>query len=181
MDGGSIYVNYLFIYLTSGYIFFVILVQFEGFRGQRNLWQRLWKVRVLLQIEVNIYRITCFKIKSKTGYCTVAIATTNQQQPEIYGSNLHYTNHWSKRIMQPRPNKYEAAAGDEPDDQGRRRVPHYMAHHPRPCQHQWRAVPPHWLLLGDHQDQHLEHRGRHHWPCVVLSLKLYIYLISLQK
>ena len=25
--------------------------------------------------------------------------------------------------MQPRPNKYETAAGDEPDDQGRRRVP----------------------------------------------------------
>jgi hypothetical protein len=77
-----------------------------------------------------------------------------------------------KRIMQLRPNKYETAAGDEPDDQGRRRVPHDVAHHPRSCQHQRRAVPPHWLLLGGHQEPHLQHRRRHHWPYVVLSLAI---------
>jgi len=112
-------------------------------------------------------------MKNKTGY--YSCNCNNQQQQKICCSCLHYywpSLYWSKRIMQPRPNKYETAAGDEPDDQGRRRVPRDVAHHPRSCQHQRRTVPPHRLLLGCHQEQHLQHRGRHHWPYVVLSLAI---------
>lgn len=81
--------------------------------------------------------------------------------------------------MQPRPNKHEAAAGGEPEDQGRRRVPRHVARHPRPRQHQRRAVPSHRLLLGCHQEQHHQRRrGRHHWPYVLLPLAMSYYLIA---
>ena len=159
--------------LTGRHIFLLLFSSIQGFPRLETLTGVAMKGSSIATDWGKLESLGLKLMKNKTGY--YSCNCNNQQQQKICCSCLHYywpSLYWSKRIMQPRPNKYETAAGDEPDDQGRRRVPRDVAHHPRSCQHQRRAVPPHRLLLGCHQEQHLQHRGRHHWPYVVLSLAI---------